>query len=59
MGIQILRKKMLLNKIIKTLKNGLYLKQPSVKLTERLLIKVGETEDQLKKKVVVITTDGV
>ena len=52
-------KKMLLNKTIKTLKNGLYLKQQSVKLTERLLIKVGETEDQLKKKVVVITTAGV
>jgi hypothetical protein len=30
-----------------------------VKLMERLLIKVGETEDQLKKKVVVITTAGV
>ena len=43
MGIQIVQKKMLLNKIIKTLKNGLYLKQLNVKLMERLLIKVGET----------------
>ena len=52
-------KKMLLNKIIKTSKNGLYLKQLSVKLMEKLLIKVGETEDQLKKKFVVIIMAGV
>ena len=50
MGIRTLRKKMLLNKLIKTLKNGLYLRQQSVKLMERSPIKVGETEEQIKRR---------
>ena len=41
------------------LKNGLCLKQPSVKLMERLNIKAGKTEDQRKKKVAAIIMAGI